>query len=40
MENIADFRVTGTTLVKVENGKINSVFDNYDAIKNKLKELA
>lgn len=40
VENIADFRVTGTTLVKVENGKINSVFDNYDAIKNKLKELA
>ncbi len=40
VENIADFKVTGTTLVQIENGKIKSVFDNYDAIKNKLKDLA
>ena len=40
VDNIADFRVTGTTLVKVVDGKINAVYDNYDNIKAQLNELA
>lgn len=40
VDDIADFKVTGTTLVKVQDGKITSVSDNYDAIKNKLNDLA
>ncbi len=38
--NMAEFKVTGTTLVKVNDGKIDSVYNNYDAIKNKLNELS
>lgn len=40
VSDIADFKVKGTTLVKISDGKIDSVYDNYDAIKNKLTELA
>lgn len=40
VDDIAEFKVTGTTLVKVQDGKIASVSDNYDAIKNKLNDLA
>jgi len=40
VNDIADFKVTGTTLVKIKDRKIDSVSDNYDAIKNKLKELS
>lgn len=40
VDNISDFRVTGTTLVKVVDGSIDEVFDTYDTIKNKLTELA
>ncbi len=40
VDDIADFKVTGTTLVKVQDGKIVSVSDSYDAIKNKLNDLA
>ncbi|MBQ9011072.1 MAG: hypothetical protein IJ093_00270 [Bacilli bacterium] len=38
-ESIDEFAVTGTTLVKIIDGKIDSVYDNYDAIKEKLNEL-
>lgn len=37
--NMETFRVKGTTLVKVSDHKIVSVYDNYDAIANKLNEL-
>lgn len=40
VDNISDFRVTGTALVRVANGSIDEVFDTYDTIKNKLTELA
>ena len=40
VSDIADFKVKGTALVKVVDGRIDAVFDNYDAIKNKLNELA
>jgi len=40
VNDIADFKVTGTTLVKIKDKKIDSVSDSYDAIKNKLKELS
>lgn len=40
VSDITDFKVKGTTLVKISDGKIDSVYDNYDAIKNKLTELA
>lgn len=39
VDNIADFRVTGTVLVTVVDGKIDSVKDNYDDIKNQLNDL-
>ena len=38
--DISEFKVKETTLVKVSDGKIDSVYDNYDAIKNKLTELS
>lgn len=37
--DISEFAVTGTTLVKIIDGKIDSVYDNYDAIKNKLNDI-
>ena len=40
VDDMADFKVTGTTLVKIQDGKIISVSDNHDAIKNKLNDLA
>lgn len=40
VSDISEFRVKGTTLVKIGDGKVDAVFDNYDAIKNKLTELA
>lgn len=40
VDDIAEFKVTGTTLVKVQDGKIVSVHDNHDDIKNKLTELS
>ncbi len=40
VEDLADFKVTGTTLVKIKDGKIESVSDSHDAIKNKLNDLA
>ncbi len=40
VDNIEDFRVTGTTLVRVVDGSIDEVFDTYDTIKNKLTELS
>lgn len=39
VDNIEDFKVAGTTLVKIIDKKIDSVYNNYDAIKNKLNEL-
>ncbi len=38
--DIAEFKVKSTTLIKIVDGKIDAAFDNYDAIKNKLTELA
>lgn len=38
--DMSDFRVTGTTLVKVVDGSVDEVYDTYDTIKNKLTELA
>ena len=38
--DMQDFKVKGTTLVKVVDHKIDSVYDNADAIKNKLNELS
>ncbi len=40
VDDLADFKVKGTTLVKIKDGKIETVSDNHDAIKNKLNELA
>ena len=40
VSDISEFAVTGTVLVKVVDGKIDSVMDNYNDIKNKLNELA
>ena len=40
VSDIAEFKVKGTTLIKVVDNKIDSAYDNYDAIKNKLTELA
>ncbi len=40
VSDIADFRVTGTTLVKVSDGKILDTYETYDKIKSKLKELS
>ena len=37
--NIENFKVTGTTLVKVSNHKITDVYDNHDKIVKKLDEL-
>ncbi len=39
-DDISDFRVTGTTLVKVVDGSIDTVYDTYDEIKEKLSALA
>jgi hypothetical protein len=39
VDNIENFKVNSTTLVKIADNKIDSVYDNYDAIKNKLNEL-
>ncbi len=38
-EDIKDFKVKGTTLLKIEDKKVVLALDNYDAIKNKLNEL-
>lgn len=40
VENLNEFKVTGTTLVKVKDGRIDLVKDTYDSIKNTLKEIA
>jgi len=40
VDDMADFKVTGTTLVKVQDGKIVSVSDTHDSIKDKLNDLA
>ena len=40
VDDISLFKVKGTTLIKVVDKKIDSAYDNYDAIKNKLTELA
>lgn len=40
VDDLSEFKVTSTVLVKVKDGKIDSVSDTYDAIKNKLKDLA
>ena len=40
VDDISKFRVKGTTLIKVVDGKVDAAFDNYDAIKNKLTELS
>lgn len=40
VDDLKDFKVTGTTLVKIKDGKIDSVNDSYDTIKTKLKELS
>ena len=40
VDDISKFKVKGTTLVKVVDGKVDAAFDNYEAIKNKLKELS
>ena len=40
VSDISEFKVKSTTLIKIVDGKIDSAYDNYDAIKNKLKELA
>ncbi len=37
--NMDNFKVTGTTLVRVSDHKITDVYDNYEAIKKKLDEL-
>ena len=37
--DLDEFAVTGTTLLKIKDNKIDSVYDNHDAIKNKLKDL-
>ncbi|MBR3362608.1 MAG: hypothetical protein IKG40_01630 [Bacilli bacterium] len=40
VDDISEFKVKTTTLIKVVDKKIDSAYDNYDAIKNKLTELA
>jgi len=40
VDDMADFKVTGTTLVKVQDGKIVYVSDTHDSIKDKLNDLA
>lgn len=40
VDDISKFKVKGTTLIKVVDGKVDAAFDNYDAIKNKLTELS
>ena len=40
VSDISEFKVKGTVLVKIVDGNIDAVFDNYDAIKNKLTELS
>ena len=40
VNDISEFKVKETTLVKIKDGKIEAAFDNYNAIKNKLKELS
>ena len=37
--DMTKFKVTGTTLVKIENHKITETYDSYDEINDKLKEL-
>ena len=37
--DLEKFKVTGTTLVEVDNHEIVSTYDNYDSIKDKLHEL-
>lgn len=37
--NLANFKVTGTTLVKISDHKIESTYETYDTIKSKLQEL-
>lgn len=37
--DMTKFRVTGTTLVKIEDHKITETYDSYDEINDKLKEL-
>lgn len=37
--DLSNFRVSGTTLVEVDNHKIIDTFDSYDSIKEKLNEL-
>ena len=37
--DMTKFRVTGTTLVKIEDHKITEIYDSYDEINDKLKEL-
>ncbi len=39
VDNISDFKVTGTTLVKIEDAKIVSAVDDYDGIKKELNNL-
>ncbi len=38
-DNMSDFRVTGTTLVEINNHKIAEVFNTYDKIKGELNKL-
>lgn len=37
---VADFRVTGTTLVKIVDNEISEIYDSYEKIKEKLTELS
>lgn len=39
VDNISDFKVTGTTLLKIEDAKVVTAFDDYDGIKNELNNL-
>lgn len=38
--DMSEFRVTGTTLVKVVDGNVDTVYPDYDSIKNELIELS
>lgn len=38
-ESVSDFKVTGTTLVKISDHKIVDVYDNYEDIKNEINDL-
>ena len=38
-DTVEGFTVTGTVLVKVSDHKIDTIYDNYDSIKNKLNEI-